>query len=95
MTFKNKRLPAVLFTAGFFLACAFFSLGMLIPGAADAADGGELPKPVADGRISESFGDEFENWFSKHFAFRDVLVDVFSTVKERVFRTGNRVMGYR
>ena len=86
---KKTKFPAVLYTLAFFLACAFFSAGMLIPGAADAKDGGDLPKPVSEGKISESFGDDFENWFSKHFAFRDRLVDFFSTVKETVFRTGN------
>ncbi|MCR5681568.1 MAG: hypothetical protein K6G29_03875 [Clostridiales bacterium] len=89
MTEKRKRFPAILFIAAFFFLCVFFSLGMLLPGAADAADSGDMPKLVSDGKISATWRDDFEGWFSKHFAYRDVLVDAFSVLKEKVFRTGN------
>ena len=89
MTDKRKKIPAILFSAAFFLLCAFFSLGMLIPGAADAADSGAMPALVTDGKISSTWRDDFESWFSKHFAYRDILVDAFSSLKERVFSTGN------
>ncbi len=89
MTEKRKHLPAILFTAAFFALCVFFSLGMLLPGAADAADSGDMPRLFVDGKISETYRDDFEEWFSKHFAYRDILVDAFSVLKEKVFRTGN------
>ncbi|MBQ3708168.1 MAG: hypothetical protein II889_09715 [Clostridia bacterium] len=89
MTEKRKHLPAVLFTAAFFALCVFFSLGMLLPGAADAADSGDMPRLLVDGKISETYRDDFEEWFSKHFAYRDILVDAFSLLKEKVFHTGN------
>jgi len=89
MTEKRKNLPAILFIGLFFALCVFFSLGMLLPGAADAAEGGDMPHLLVDGRISETYRDDFEEWFSKHFAYRDILVDAFSVLKEKVFHTGN------
>ncbi len=88
-TEKRGRIPAVLFTAAFFGLCVFFSLGMLLPGAADAADSGDMPSLLVDGTVSDTWRDDFEEWFSKHFAYRDVLVDAFSVLKEKVFHTGN------
>lgn len=86
---KYKKIPYVAVAAVFFALCAFFSLGMLLPGGADAADGGEIPRLITEDGLSPNWRDDFETWFSGHFAFRDTLVDAFSLLKERLFRTGN------
>ena len=88
MKFNCKRIGTLLFCVLFFCLCAFFSLGMLIPGASSAVEGAEMPKLITDGRISDGFGDDFETWFSKRFAFRGKVVDLFSQLKETVFATG-------
>jgi hypothetical protein len=89
MDTTGKKLCETAAIAVFFALCLFFSLGMLLPGAADAADSGELPRLVTEEGLSPTWRDDFENWFSKHFAYRDTLVDVFSLFREKVFRTGN------
>ena len=86
---KFSRLGLVLYCVLFFAACLFFSLGLLLPGAADSTDGGARPTLTEDGRIRDDFGDAFERWFSKSFAFRGKTVDAFSTLKERALGTGN------
>ena len=86
---RTQQTFAVLFCALFFLSCAFFSLGMLIPGAAETAEGGQMPRLIENGQLSPTWRDDFENWFSRHFAYRDVLVDAFSALREHVFHTGN------
>ena len=69
-----KKVALSVFCVGFFVVCAFFSLGMLIPGASGAAEGaGEVPTPLyraEDGslRVREHFGDDFETYFAKNFA---------------------------
>lgn len=89
MKYNPKTVGTLLFCALFFCLCAFFSVGMLIPGASTAVEGAEMPALMTDGRISDGFGDDFEAWFSKRFAFRSTVVDLFSSLKEHVFRTGN------
>ena len=89
MKFNCKTVGTLLFCVLFFCLCAFFSLGMLIPGASSAVEGAEMPVLITDGRISDGFGDAFETWFSKRFAFRGTVVDLFSTLKEQLFGTGN------
>ena len=89
MKYSFKSIGTLLFCILFFCLCAFFSLGMLIPGASSAVEGAEMPALITDGRISDGFGDDFETWFSKRFAFRGTVVDLFSTLKEQLFRTGN------
>lgn len=87
---KLTKVLLIIFVALFFLSCAFFSLGMLIPGASAAAEGaGKLPSLVTDGKINRKFGAEFESWFSKSFAFRGKAVDAFTEFKADVFDTGN------
>ena len=63
MKFTIKTVGTLLFCVLFFCLCAFFSLGMLIPGASSAVEGAEMPALVTDGRISDGFGDDFETWF--------------------------------
>lgn len=84
-----KTFAALGFCVLFFCMCAFFSLGMLIPGASVAVEGAKMPQLITDGRISGSFGNDFEDWFSKRFAFRGKIVDAFSSLREALFRTGN------
>lgn len=91
-----KKIGLWLFCIGFFAVCAFFSLGMLIPGASGAAEGaGDAPHLIEtdpqSGRhtLNNNFGDAFENYFAKNFAFRNRVVDVFSAIKQNVFSTGN------
>lgn len=89
MKYNCKTVGTLLFCVLFFCLCAFFSVGMLIPGASSAVEGAEMPALITDGRISDGFGDDFETWFSKRFAFRGTVVDLFSSLKETVFGTGN------
>ncbi len=77
------------FCVVFFCLLAVFSVGMLIPGASNAVEGAAMPALVTDGKISDGFGNDFETWFSKRFAFRGKVVDAFSALKETVFHTGN------
>ena len=87
---KLKKILLILFVALFFAVCAFFAIGMLIPGASSAAEGaGEMPRLVADGRINSDFGDQFEAWFSKSFALRGKVVDAFTAFRAKVTSTGN------
>ncbi len=89
MKYNCKTIGTLLFCILFFCLCTFFSVGMLIPGASSAVEGAEMPVLITDGRISDGFGDDFEAWFSKRFAFRGTVVDLFSSLKEHLFHTGN------
>ncbi len=40
-------------------------------------------------RLNHSFGTEYEEWFSENFAFRDWIVDVYSSLKMNWFGEGN------
>ncbi len=85
-----KKFLQILYCALFLLPCAFFSLGMLIPGAAEAAEGDvTMPVFMTGYTINQDFGDEFEEYFSKSFAYRNKLVDAFATIKTTVFSEGN------
>ena len=85
-----KKGLLILFCAAFFAFCAFFSLGMLIPGASSAVEGSSgMPALIGDDGINNNFGDEFEDWLSKSFAYRSKVVSAFSAIRETVFRTGN------
>ena len=87
---KIKKILLALFVVLFIGSCAFFSLGMIIPGSVNAAEGaGKFPSLISDGKINSDFGDEFEAWFSKSFAYRGKIVDAFSYFRENVFKTGN------
>ncbi len=88
-----KKTMLIIYCALFLIPCAFFSLGMLIPGAADAAEGGvSMPSILTDGpviTINSDFGDQFEEYFSKSFAYRNKVVDAFSDLKVKLFSEGN------
>ena len=85
-----KKAMLVMFCAAFFGFCAFFSLGMLLPGASSAVEGAsQMPVLIKDGGINDDFGDEFESWLSKSFAYRSQVVSAFSAIRENVFLTGN------
>lgn len=87
---KLKKALLVIFCALFFATCAFFSLGIFIPGASNAAEGaGKAPSFIVDGHINRNVGNEFETWFSKSFAYRGKVVSLFSAFKAEVFGTGN------
>lgn len=81
------KLPKILFCFLFISVCAFFSAGRFIPGS-ESVDASEKPALVTDGRVSESFGDDFESWFSENFAFRDKAVIMYSAIREKLFGTG-------
>lgn len=85
-----KKILLVFFCGVILCLCAFFSLAMLLPGASEAAEGsGKLPALIGENGINDAFGDEFEDWFSKNFAFRGKVVDLFADFKKDVFATGN------
>lgn len=85
-----KKVLLALFCAAFFAFSVFFSLGMLIPGASGAEEGASSPPSlIEDGKISDDFGDRFEDYFSKSFAYRSKVVSAFSALREELFETGN------
>jgi len=87
-----KRILCIVYCALFLLPCAFFSLGMLIPGAAVSAEGVTMPIFITGSSITainQDFGNEFEEYFSKSFAFRGRVVDAFATMKLKLFGEGN------
>jgi len=88
-----KKILLILYCAAILIPCAFFSFGMLIPGASEAAEG-DVTMPVfatapSLSAINDDFGNEFEEYFSKSFAYRNHLVDAFSLMKTEIFREGN------
>lgn len=83
-----KKTAAYLFTALFTAVCLIFSLGLLLPGAADS-DGERMPALLTDGRINDDFGNLFEEWFSKNFAFHDAVTDFYAGLKLALFDEGN------
>ncbi len=89
MKFSKQNIGRIVFCAIFLVSCAFFSLGMLIPGASDAAEGATFPTLIKDGRVTQGFGNDLEEWFAKRFAWRGYVVDGFAAIKEKVFKTGN------
>src|SRR5699024_5374615 len=65
-----------IFCTLFFATCIFFLAAMLIPGASNVAEGGvEAPKLFDESGINQDFGDQYEEYFSKAFAFRGKVVD--------------------
>ncbi len=89
---NTKKTLLIIYCVLFFLPCAFFSLGMIIPGAANAVEGAEMPSLIKGGdtlTVNTKFGSEFEEYFSKSFAYRNYVVDTFSALKAGVFNDGN------
>ncbi len=85
-----KKLLQIIYCALILAACAFFTVAMAIPGASDAAEGAEMPSLInGSGTVNQDFGNEFEEYFAKAFAFRDTMVDAFSAFKLTVFAEGN------
>lgn len=80
-----------MYCAVFCVICIFFSLGLIIPGAADSVYGGEMPHLTDDNfrNIYTDYGERFEKWFSGNFAYRGKTAEFFSSIKERIFNTGN------
>ncbi len=80
----------ITFCVIFFVICAFFSTAMLIPGASRVAEGGvEMPRLVTEDGINSKFGTEFEEYFSRAFAFRGKAVELWSAMKVNIFGEGN------
>ena len=79
-----------IFCTLFFAICIFFLAAMLIPGASNVAEGGvTAPKLFDESGINQDFGNQYEEYFSKAFAFRSKVVDIYSTIRERLFGEGN------
>ncbi len=79
-----------IFCTLFFAICIFFLAAMLIPGASNVAEGGvTAPKLFDESGINQDFGNQYEEYFSKAFAFRGKVVDIYSTIRERLFGEGN------
>ena len=78
----------ILFSAVVFGLCVFFSAGLLFQGAADP-DRTALPEFMKENHINDDFGSEFEEWFSKNFAFSDTITDIYTDIKLALFNEGN------
>lgn len=89
---NTKKILLIVYCALILVPCVFFSLGVLLPGAANTVDGAEMPSVVEKGNsiiINTKIGTQFEEYFAKNFAYRNNVVDAFSTVKENIFSDGN------
>ena len=80
----------IIFCTLFFATCLFFLVAMLIPGASNITEGEVvMPRLITENGINQEFGDQYEEYFSKAFAFRGKVVDIYSTIRENLFREGN------
>lgn len=74
----------------FFAICTFFSLGTLITGSSVITEGGiEKPKLITETGVNRNFGNEYEEYFSRAFAYRRYVVDAWSDLRVKVFSEGN------
>lgn len=74
----------------FFAVCSFFSLAMLIGGSSFITEGGvEKPELFTEDGINRSFGSEYEEYFSRAFAYRRYVVDLWSDIRINLFAEGN------
>lgn len=74
----------------FFAICAFFSLGTLIGGSSLITEGGiEKPQLFTEDGINRNFGNEYEEYFSRAFAYRRYVVDAWSDLRIKLFSDGN------
>lgn len=83
-----KKTVCKLFALVFFAVCVFFSLGLILPGAADT-ESDNPPKLLTENGINDDFGHEFEEWFSKNFAFHHAVTDIYADAKLALFSEGN------
>ncbi|MBQ7921585.1 MAG: hypothetical protein IJ325_03290 [Clostridia bacterium] len=83
-----KKTVCKLFILLFFAVCVFFSLGLVLPGASDP-ESDNPPELLTENGINDDFGSEFEEWFSKHFAFHHAVTDFFADARLALFSEGN------
>lgn len=83
-----KKTSAYLFTALFMGVCLIFSLGLLLPDTADFSREG-MPDLMTENGMNQHFGTQFEEWFSKNFAFHDAVTDLYADLKLTLFNEGN------
>ncbi|MCI8388765.1 MAG: hypothetical protein HFE63_09895 [Clostridiales bacterium] len=84
------KILKISFCTLFFATCLFFSLAMMIPGASNIAESDvEKPQIFLDGYINQDFGNEYEEYFSKAFAFRSNVVGAWSAIRTSIFAEGN------
>lgn len=89
----NKNILYRLYAAAFIGICLVPSVFM--PASKGGSDKekrelAEAPKiKREDGRLNAEFFDDFDNWFSEHFAFRSKLVNLDGRLKSAVFGTSN------
>ncbi len=82
-----KKVAQFLFIFIFFALCVFFSLGLLLPSA--VTDDTAPPQLIIDEKINSKIGTEFEEWFSKHFAYCGRVTDLYADIRLSVFGVGN------
>lgn len=88
----NKILKTIFCTL-FFAICLFFSLATFIPEASRVAEGGaERPSLFADGKINDDFGSEYEEYFSKAFAYRGIVVNIWSKLRAAIGEGNDQVV---
>ena len=87
-----NRTLKVIFCIFFFAVCLFFSLATFIPGASKITEGGiERPSLVKDGFINDDFGTDYEEYFSRAFAYRGFVVDLWSQTRAAIIPIWRRV----
>ena len=88
-----NRTLKVIFCILFFSVCLFFSLATFIPGASRITEGGiERPSLVKDGFINDDFGTEYEEYFSRAFAYRGYVVDLWSSMRASIGEGNDQVV---
>ncbi len=86
-----RKLLAILYCALFLIPCVFFSLGVFIPGAVEKNNEAVMPNILKQSPITlnTDFGNEFEEYFQKSFAYRDKVVNIFASLRENLLSEGN------
>ena len=88
-----NRTLKVIFCIFFFAVCLFFSLATFIPGASKITEGGiERPSLVKDGFINDDFGTDYEEYFSRAFAYRGYVVDLWSQTRAAIGEGNDQVV---
>lgn len=88
-----NRTLKVIFCIFFFTVCLFFSLATFIPGTSKITEGGiERPSLVKDGFINDDFGTDYEEYFSRAFAYRGYVVDLWSQTRAAIGEGNDQVV---
>lgn len=87
-----KKKAQIIYTAVFLALCTAPLAFMPLVKADETAENRELsqmPQLISEGQVNTSWGNEFETFFSEHFAFRNQLVTLDGLMKSDIFHTSS------